>query len=493
MSARKRRVQNCHFVTDSLSNIVNVYAQEKVNMRTRQLTPSSLPPVDIDSSALSQSLAEFLHVESYSYEDRSRMDLAQFQVLHGILERRFPEAHKKLERQVMNEMSLLYRWPGRDETLDPILLMSHLDVVPIEKKEAWERENGTIADGFVWGRGALDVKCGVISIMAAIEHLVASGFTPDRTIYLAFGHDEELGGEEGNGAIARVLAGRGQRLAFVLDEGGAILEGIIPGISRPVAFVAIAEKSPATLKVTAEGDGGHGSIPGKNAIVNLSEAVRRIEANPMPARLTRPVELLFDALGPEMSLTARLVVRNRWLFGKLLCRKLAQARSTAATVRSTMNFTQLHTWSAMNQSPKLAEAIMSVRLLADETPETICAHVKRITGGIKLSSGKPAVSISVERWKNRQLVSPIECVEFERLEQTIHQVFPDVIVAPGLTAVSTDSPWYYGLTDKVYRFIPMRVGPEDVSRIHGVNERIAVENLTEIAMFYTQLIRNTSE
>jgi carboxypeptidase PM20D1 len=464
---------------------------------SRQLSVTPAESIDIDVDAVAEVLAEFLSVPSYSYDDRARMDRSQFRRLHEILEQRFPEAHRRLHVETINEMSLLYQWEGRDASRRPILLMSHLDVVPVERasRNKWVHpyDSGTIADGFAWGRGALDDKCGVIGIMAAVEHLVARGFIPERTVYFAFGHDEEVGGDDGNGAIAQHFAEHGVRFDFVHDEGGAILNGVIPGVPQPVAFIAIAEKTTAHLTLTARGEGGHVAMSGHSAILNLAEAIGRIEDHPLPIRMTGATESLLDFLGPEMPWPQRVVMGNRWLFGGLIGSRLARSPSTNAVVRSTLNITQLRTESAPNQNDTNAHAMLNARLLPGDTAEQVRDHVRSLVEDLVLCNGTPAIECQVMRSSAGEHVSPIDCAEFHALQRTIHEVFPDVVVAAGLTSVSTDASWYYGVTDKIYRFIPMRLKPDDVTRIHGINERIGIENMAEIVRFYVQLIRNSGQ
>jgi len=463
---------------------------------SRQFKVAPIEAPQINAEAVAETLADVLAVPTYSDQDRSQMDARQFVRLHAILTERFPNVHAELEREVIGGMTLLYRWPGEDETRDPILLMSHLDVVPVEESSRHEwlypYDDGTIAEGFVWGRGALDVKCGVVGILAAVEHLLQEGFSPRQTIYLAFGHDEEIGGAEGNAVIAQRFAEDEIRLACVFDEGGAILDGVIPGAPKPVAFVAIAEKSSAHLEIVARGEGGHGSMPGRSAVVNLTDAVHRIHQEPMPARITEATSTLLEFLAPEMPLPQRTLLGNRWLFDPVIAALFSRSPSTSAVVRPTINVTQLITESRENQTPTIARATLNARLLPGDSAEDVCDYVLSLTEDIVLHNGEPAIACEVKRASIGELVSPVDCPEFETLQRTIHEVFPDVLVAAGLTSVGTDSKWYYDVTDKIYRFIPMRVTPEDVARIHGINERIGVENMAEVAQFYVQLIRNLS-
>jgi carboxypeptidase PM20D1 len=465
-----------------------------MRLRSKQISVDPVAPSDLDKEALSQVLVKFLDVPSYSYHDRSEMSAEAFIQLHEILQESFPTAHRILERETVNDLSLVYRWPAHDPSADPILLMSHLDVVPIEASSLsdWTHapDEPKIADGYIWGRGALDVKCGVIGIMAAIEQLAIEGFSPKRDIYLAFGHDEEVGGQDGNGVIARQFEEQGLRFAFVVDEGGAILDRVIPGIDRPVAFIAIAEKRSADLTLTAHGAGGHSSISGSSAVVNLARAITQIDEKPMPARMTESTSKVFDYLASEMPLVERTVIANRTIFGALLCRQLAAGASTAAVVRSTINVTSLGTTTVSNQTATVATATINARLLPGDSVDDVLSHIEQITDDIRLDNGQRAIEIRSERVSSGDQVAPTDCDEFRVIQRTIHQVFPDVIVAPGLTAFTTDSAKYFPVCDKVYRFIPMRLNQTDMERIHGIDERIGVDNLAEIASFYMQLLRN---
>lgn len=463
--------------------------------------PVAKVDVEVDAARVAEILAEVISIPSISHEDRAQMDPEPFLRLHQVLIDRFPMAHETLERETINELGLLYTWPGSDRSLDPILLMSHIDVVPVEAESAsaWTHpvDVGTIAaedDGvdYVWGRGALDVKSGVIAIMAAMEELAVQGFQPERTIHLAFGHDEEVGGEDGNAVISQKFADEGVRLACVLDEGGAILDGIVPGAQGPVAFIGLAEKRPINLVMTAGGEGGHGSMPGRSAIINLAEAITLIEQNPMPIKITKATETMLDFLGPEMPLVQRTAIANRWLFRGFIARQFAGSPTTNAVVRSTANVTQLMTDSAENQSASVASANINARLLPGNSLSELRQHLLAVTNRLRLENGEPAIAFSEPPDPKGQAVAPVDCDEFRHLQRSIHEVFPDTIVVAGLTTVSTDSSWYYGVSDKVYRFIPMRMKAQDVVRVHGINERIATENLAEIVQFYIQFVRHST-
>lgn len=469
---------------------VLVFNARRLPSQSRQMPGVSSQRADllagVDTDKVAHILAEFLAMPDLKPKPFVR--------LHEILEEEFPRAHQVMERETINEFSLLYRWPGENEDLDPVLFMAHLDVVPVEEKtlKTWSHPptEAIVADGYVWGRGALDVKCGVIGIMAAAEILAESGFQPQRTIYLAFGHDEEIGGEKGNAVIAKTLKDRGIRLFFVLDEGGAISEGIISGLPKPLALIATAEKRPVYLELTATGAGGHGSMPSENSSIPvLARAIGRIYERPMPVDLHPATATLLDFLGPEMSFTKRLAIGNRWLFEGLIVDQFTNKPSTDALVRSTMGPTQVRTESAPNQIPPHAWASVNGRLLPGENPGQMVRHLEM------LMKSEPELDVTCRVFRSRpeNHVSSSDNRQFEMIQHTVHEVFPDVIVAAGLTPVATDSGWYNEVTDSIYRFIPMRLTGEDLERIHGIDERIAVDNLAEIVAFYQRLISNVQK
>ena len=270
-----------------------------------------------------------IRIPTVSEQESDQTDHTTFIELHKYIERAFPRVHTTLRREVVGDYSLLYTWQGEQQDLKPIALLGHLDVVPAQaEKSEWTHPPfaGRIADRFVWGRGALDMKHSVIASLEAVEALLREGFHPRRTAYLAFGHDEEVGGRNGARRIAELLAMRGVRLAYTLDEGQAIVQGIVPGVARPVALVGLAEKGYLTLELAVTGEGGHSSMPRRDtAVVRLARAIDRLDQNPMPAALQPPASWMFDQLAPEMSFSYKLVFANRWLFEPLLLAQLARA------------------------------------------------------------------------------------------------------------------------------------------------------------------------
>jgi carboxypeptidase PM20D1 len=386
---------------------------------------------------------------------------------------------------VIGGYSLLYTWPGSDPALPAIVLLAHLDVVPAEGTASWTHPpfGGAIADGFVWGRGALDDKVAAVMELEAVEHLVASGFRPRRTIVLGFGHDEEIGGHEGAAKIAALLEERKVRAELVLDEGLAITQGILDGVDAPIALIGVAEKGYANVVVTARTDGGHSSMPPRTtAVGRLARAIEAIEGDPMPPRLDGVAREMLAYLAPEMGFGRRMLLGNLWLLEPVVKRVFAGKPSSNAVIRTTLAPTMLAGSDRANVLPVQASATVNVRLLPGDTIEDVVAHLRS-------SVDDPQVAIEPEGEVDAaSRISPSDDPTFRDLMITIREVEPRAIVAPGLVVGATDGRHYARLTDHVYRFNPMRMGPSDLPRLHGIDERIAVADLHGGVEMYARLL-----
>ena len=441
--------------------------------------------------AAAERLAEAIRFPTISWEETDRFDREAFLRFHAFLERSFPRVHRSLRREVVNEYSLLYTWQGEDPNQKPILLTDHFDVVPVaeETLDEWQHPPfaGAIADGFVWGRGTMDDKSAAMALLEAVESLLAQGFAPKRTIYLAIGHDEELGGDEGAAATAALLRERGVRLEFTLDEGGAVVSGAVPGVEAPVAMIGVAEKGYAIIEVTARGDGGHSSMPPRTtAIGRLARAIQRIEDNPMPARVSGPAGLLFDEIGEHMKFPLGTVVENRWLFSPILRFYLSGNPATNALIRTTTAVTVVSGGVKPNVLPGTATALVNFRLLPGDTGEDVFAHVREAVED-------DDVAVELVYAHEASPVADPKSASFELLRASLAEVMPDVIAAPYLTVAGTDTKHYVDLAENSYRFHALRAGPDDLTRAHGVNERIAVANYAECIAFNEAVIRRAAE
>lgn len=459
---------------------------------SKQVDVQPVAHVRVDGMAAAERLAGAVRLRTITYDGKPDASAAEFAKLHTYLEQSFPLVHRTLKRETVAGYSLLYTWQGSDASMKPMMLMAHQDVVPIaegtEKDWAVDPWAGTIKDGYIWGRGSWDDKGNLLSILEAIESLIAQGFTPKRTIYVASGHDEESGGERGGAGIAQLLASRGVKLEFVMDEGLLITDGVIKGLDKPVAMIGVAEKGLLTLALATHDEPGHSSMPPRQtAIGMLSAALSRLEENQMPAAIQGVAAEMFDALAPEMRTPNRVVLSNLWLFSPLVKRELEHSKSSNAFTRTTTALTVFHSGNKVNVVPAHAHANVNFRLLPGDTQDEVIEHTHKVIGN-------PAVKI--ERVGMASEASPIsasQSASYRLMSTTIREIFPGTVVAPGLMTGATDSRFMQPIAEQVYRFSPVRARDEDLSRFHGTNERISIANYAEMIAFYHRLMIAASE
>jgi carboxypeptidase PM20D1 len=398
-----------------------------------------------------------------------------------------------LKREVVGGLSLLYTWPGSKPDAKPLLLMAHQDVVPVapgtEKNWAQEPFSGVVKDGFVWGRGAWDDKGNLIAQLQAIELLAASNFKPERTIYLAFGADEEVGGLRGAAQIAALLKERKVRLDWVVDEGLLITEGIMPGLAQPAALIGVAEKGYLSVVLKMSATPGHSSMPppkGTSAIAMMSAALKRVDDDQLPGGIRGVAQEMFATVAPEMSGFSRLALSNLWLFGPVVQKQLEAGASTNAMLRTTTALTMAHAGNKDNVLPGIAEATMNFRLLPGDTKEQVLARVRQqvqeATGTDKFELFALPGAVDASK------VSPTDSAPYQLINRTVREVFPGTLVAPGLMIGGTDSIHFGDISDHIFKFSPVRAKPEDLARFHGTNERISVDNLSDLVRFYHRLL-----
>lgn len=447
--------------------------------------------VKVDEAGAVSRFSQALCIPTVTRGEAPKFDPSTFDALQAHLRQSFPKAFTTLSTETVNRHTLLMTWRGSDPSLAPVLLMAHQDVVPVDPSaEAdWTHPPfaGEVAEGYVWGRGALDVKMGVMGILEAVEGLITTGHAPKRTLYLAFGHDEEIGGEEGAKAVAALLKSRGVQLAWVLDEGGAIVQGVIPGVAGPVALIGVAEKGYTSLRISAKGTGGHSSMPpAQTAVGIVAQAVTKLEQSPFPARMNHAGRF-FSVVGPKMPFDKRVIFSNLWLFEPLVMYMLSGNKSMNASLRTTTAVTMFKGGVKDNVLPANAEAVVNFRILPGDTPESVMLRVKAVIDDPRVSVEGAGDGFSVPP----SPVSDPKGVGFETVGRAIRGIAqdPELIVAPYLVVGATDSRYFQGIADNVYRFLPVRLSPEDVARIHGTDERIAVKNYLEVIRFYSQLIR----
>jgi carboxypeptidase PM20D1 len=460
---------------------------------SRQLDVPPAPPLAIDAQAAAERLAGALRFKTLSRLGDPAANAAEFEQLHAYLAQRFPKVHATLKRELVGGLSLLYTWPGSEPQAKPILLMAHQDVVPIAPgtEKSWEVDPfvGEVKGGYIWGRGAWDDKGNLLAQLEAVEMLLASGFQPRQTLYLAFGHDEEVGGLAGAVQIAKLLQERKVQLDYVLDEGLLITEGVMPGLTKPAALIGIAEKGYLSVVLRVPATPGHSSMPpakGTSAIAMMSAALRRLDDEQLPGGIRGVAREMFTTIAPEMEGFGRIALTNLWLFGPLVQAQLEKGASTNAMLRTTTALTVVQAGNKDNVLPGMAEATVNFRLLPGDTRAGVMEHVKAKAGSDRFEL------LALDGSAEPSPVSPTQSASYQLLNKTVREVFPGTLVAPGLMVGATDSRHFQALSDHIYRFSPVRAKPEDLSRFHGTNERISVSNYAELIRFYHQLLRNSA-
>lgn len=441
----------------------------------------------IDSSAAAMRLAEAIRFRTVSLVEETD-DRAQFLQFHTWMQQRYPAFHAAARRELIGELSLLYTWQGADAAQPPILLLAHQDVVPVpdDTRANWQIDpfGGVIRDNAVWGRGAIDDKGSLVALLEAAEYLAAQGKQPTRTIIFAFGHDEELGGDNGAVVMARMLSERGVRAWFVLDEGLAALDRH-PLTGGPASMIGISERGGANLRIHAVGMPGHSSMPPSETAVSLvAEAVDRIHDMPIEQRLEGgPALGMMRALAPELSLTNRMAVSNEWLFAPLLRERMEGNPAARALLGTTLAPTVIEGGSRPNVLPGEANAWINFRIHPRDSAADLLRTARQQVADLD--------GVTVEWDGTPREASPISSTtssSYALIAALSTAMLPDAPVAPGLVLAGTDSRHYQGVAENVYRFQPILLTAEDLEMPHGLNERLSVENFDRMIRFYIGLM-----
>lgn len=434
---------------------------------------------------------ELLRIPTVSHADESLIDPAPFDAFHEALTRLYPATHAALEREVIDGHALLYRWPGSAGAGDPLVLMAHLDVVPVVEAE-WDHPPfgaeivGEGEDAAIHARGAIDDKGSLVAILEAVEALVVDGFTPAHDVYLAFGHNEETAGG-GARAIVATLQKRGVRPALVLDEGGAVVDGVVPGITVPTAMVGVAERGVMTLLLTAREGGGHASTPPAfPATARLARAIGRIHRHPFPARIAPPVRALFATLAPHAPQPLRALFGNLAVTGPLLAQVFPRlGPEMNAMVRTTAVVTELSGAPGENVLATAARASVNIRLLTGDTVDSATERIRRVIAD-------PQVEIEVRHGSDPSPVSPWKGAAWRRIAQAVGEALGEQIVTtPYIQLGASDSRWFTVISDHVYRFTPFHLTRSERDALHSHNERIRIEVWLRGIGFYRALLQES--
>jgi len=451
--------------------------------RQRAVSPVSGAPVD--AAAVAEHLAAAVRCQTVPQDDRGTPDPEAFRQLHAMLADMYPLVHQRLGREVINGYSLLYTWPGSNAELEPVMLMAHQDVVSADP-DGWTYApfEGRIADGFIWGRGTLDIKNQLIGIMEAAELLLAQGYQPERTILFGMGHDEETGGVNGCKIMGQLLKQRSIHLAGIVDEGGGISAGLAAGVRGQVALVGVSEKGYLTVEFIVQGQPGHSSTPPpQTAIGILARALARLEAKPMPTHLRR-LRPMYHGIGIAAPLYLQVAFANIWLFGPLLKRWLERSPEMNASMRTTTALTIIQGGVEDNTVPAEARAIVNFRLLPGDTIADVLAYVKKAIADDRVHFAP------VEGKYNEALpISPSGGPAYEGLCAVIRQVFDNPPVAPYVMLGGTDCQHFVPVCDNIYRFTSLVMDESFRGLEHGIDERIPVEGMARMVTFYSYLMQ----
>lgn len=449
------------------------------------VTRGEATPENVDEDWVTENLASMVRCRTVSSFNRAEEDDSEFQRFEEVLRERFPKIHELCEFERVSDRSLLYRCRGESDE-SPTVLMAHYDVVDVVA-ENWEKPpfDGIIEDGVLWGRGTIDTKGTLNGAMSALELLLRDGFKPKQDIYLAFSGNEEINGG-GARSIIELFEKRNITPGLVLDEGGAVVGGVFPGVKRECAVIGIAEKGLVNIEYSISGGGGHASAPKPHTPVGkLSSACVKVENHPFKFRLTQPTKQMFNTVGRYSTFVYRLIFSNLWIFAPVL--NLIGKKSGGqinAVARTTVAFTMMQGSTGINVIPPRAWVGSNSRILPGETAEGTVERIRKIV------NDKDIVIRDIGS-HNPSRVSRTDVEAYERIKESALDVWQDIIVSPYLMTACSDARHWSEISDRVYRFSPMRLSPEENAMVHGNNERLPKSSIAETVKFYLKLIKRS--
>ena len=436
-----------------------------------------------DVEAAAQRFSQIIQCATVSFPDKERINWEDFENFKVLIANLYPKVHEVCPREFHSETGMLYLWKGRRSDAVTVL-MSHYDVVPANE-ELWSKPpfSGLIESGVIWGRGTLDTKGTLCGILEAAERLIAQGYIPENDVYFSFSGDEEVSGPSAPAIVAH-LKSKGIHPALVLDEGGAIVENIFPGVRNPVAVVGTGEKGYMDIELAMKGKGGHSSTPPRNSLVGLlAKAVVRLERKPFRSHLTPPVRELFETLGRHSSFAYRFVFSNLWCFSPLIQwffgRKGGEMN---AMIRTTLAVTKMEGSKAYNVLPPKASVGINLRLLSEDTPDKALDYIKSV-----ISNGD--IEIRALGKRDASPNSPTNTEAWQKVKTAIESTWEGVIVTPYLMLAASDSRHFCDISNNVLRFSAMPLSTEERGLIHGNDERIPVQTLMDTIGFYERLMQ----
>lgn len=457
-------------------------------IRTLLFTPKDNVAVDnevieFDKQKATSNLQELVKCKTISYHDKSLENDGEFEKLISLLPSLYPNVFDACTLTRLDDRALLFKWQGQNDG-EPAVLMAHYDVVPVDES-GWQKDafSAVIEDGVMWGRGTLDTKVTFNGILSAANELIAKGFAPQNDVYFAFSGGEEVNGK-GAKNIVEWFYERNITPSMVLDEGGAVVENVFPGVKAPCAVIGIAEKGLLNVKYSVASSGGHASAPKPNAPVDrLSKACVRVIKKPFKSHLTLPVAKMFDTLGRHSSFIYRLIFANLWVFKPVLdmiCKK--SGGELNALMRTTVAFTQMSGSPAPNVIPPSASMVSNIRLNPCDTVDSAVEYLKKVIND-------DGVEITTADGTNPSRISTTDCDGYNKIATAVASTWRGSIVTPYLMVQCSDSRHYGKISDRVYRFSAMDLTADERATIHGHNERIRLETLYRSVEFFIRVIK----
>ena len=454
----------------------------KPKMQGEQLSPA---PIAVDSEKATNDLAAMIRCRTISDTNKENEDDGEFEKFRNLLPTLFPTVYEKCVVEYPSDRAILICYKGKAHDA-PTVLMSHYDVVSVVEND-WEKPpfDGIVENGVLWGRGTLDTKGTLNGVLQAAEALLKQGFVPMQDIYFAFGGDEEVNGHGARDIIA-LFKQRGLSPALVLDEGGAVVENVFPGVTRPCALIGIAEKGMMNIEYSVKSQGGHASSPAPHTPVGkLSAACVRVENHPFKLRLTKPALAMFDTLARHSTFLYRVIFANLWCFAPVLNMLTKKTGGELnALMRTTVAFTQMEGSKGMNVIPPMARMVSNSRLIGGDTAESARNYIEKVVND-------PEISVTMIEGQDPSVISRMDCEGWERVKLTASESWPTAIVSPYLMVACSDSRYWGEISDKVYRFSAMALSKEERASIHGNDEKVPVGTIAKTVEFYIRLMQKS--